>query len=324
VQPTSLLTKHTPPSSPKDAVLRTINAISVDVEDYFQTEAMTRVIPRNTWESTPSRIERNMKQILELFSAHCVRGTFFFLGWVAERYPHLVRETRDLGHEIACHSYWHRPIYTLSPAEFREDTHRAKAVIEDAAGAGISGYRAPSFSLTPGTEWAADILAQAGFAYDSSVHPIAHDLYENRHAPRHPYRLARNLLLEIPISTVRWGKRNYPFSGGGYFRVLPYRYVRWAMRRVNQLEGPAVFYLHPWEIDPEQPRLTTSGRSAFRQYTRLDKTAGLLSRLLTEFSFGPLEEVFAEAAAVQPQAETPSGVAKKAEELEQAKQAYSL
>lgn len=313
-----------PISRPRDEVLRTINAMSVDVEDYFQTEAMAQIIPRNTWESTPSRIERNMKQIFELFSSHRVRSTFFFLGWVAERYPHLVSEARNLGHEIACHGYWHRPIYTLSPAEFREDTRRAKAVIEDAAGVSISGYRAPSFSLIPGTEWAADILAEAGFIYDSSVHPIAHDLYDNRRAPRQPYRLAGNRLLEIPISTVRWGKRNYPFSGGGYFRMLPYGYVRWAMRRINQLEGPTVFYVHPWEIDPQQPRLTVSGRSAFRQYTRLDKTAGLLHRLLNEFSFGPLDEVFRGSGVSHPQAETPGGVARKTEELGRAKQAYSL
>jgi len=309
-----------PPPGPKDEVLHIANAMSVDVEDYFQTEAMTKVVPRNTWERTPSRIERNMKELFELFSSHSVRCTFFFLGWVAERYPHLVREARKLGHEIACHSYWHRPIYTLSPAEFREDTYRAKAVIEDAAGARIFGYRAPSFSLTPGTEWAAEILAEAGFLYDSSVHPIAHDLYENRHAPRHPYRLAGTSLLEIPISTVRLGKRNFPFSGGGYFRILPYAYARWAMRRVNQVEQrPAVFYLHPWEIDPAQPRLTTNARSGFRQYTGLYKTAGLLNRLLSEFSFGPMEQVFARAEVAHAQAETPRGVVKGLETTERAK-----
>jgi len=308
------------PSGPKDEVRRIANAMSVDVEDYFQTEAMANVIPRDTWERTPSRVERNVRELFELFSYHSVRSTFFFLGWVAERYPRLVREARELGHEIACHSYWHRPIYTLSPAEFREDTHRAKAVIEDAASARIFGYRAPSFSLTPGTEWASDILADAGFVYDSSVHPIAHDLYENRHAPRHPYRLAGTSLLEIPISTVRLGRRNLPFSGGGYFRMLPYSYVRWAMRRVNRVEKrPAVFYLHPWEIDPAQPRLTTSARSGFRQYTGLHKTAGLLKRLLSDFSFGPLEKVFAGAEVAHARAETPRGVTKGLQTTEQAK-----
>jgi polysaccharide deacetylase family protein (PEP-CTERM system associated) len=298
------------------------NGMSVDVEDYFHTEAMSSAAPRSAWHQMPCRVERNTEQLFDLFTAHGVRGTFFFLGWVAERYPGLVRKAKVLGHEIACHSYWHRPIYSLSPAEFREDTHRAKAVIEDAAGAPISGYRAPSFSLTPGTEWAADILTEAGFVYDSSVHPIAHDLYENRHAPRHPYRFAGTPLLEIPISTVRLGKRNFPFSGGGYFRILPYAYVRWAMRRVNRVEKlPAVFYLHPWEIDPAQPRLTTSGRSGFRQYTGLDKTAGLLNRLLGEFSFGPLEEVFAGAQVAHAQAETPRGVTKRLETTERAQQA---
>jgi polysaccharide deacetylase family protein (PEP-CTERM system associated) len=312
--------EHMPSSGPKNEALRIDNAMSVDVEDYFQTEAMTKVISRNSWERTPSRIERNVKQLFEHFSAHSVRSTFFFLGWIAERYPHLVREARKLGHEIACHSYWHRPIYTLSPAEFREDTHRAKAVIEDAAGARIFGYRAPSFSLTPGTEWAVDILAEEGFVYDSSVHPVAHDLYENRHAPRHPHRFAGTSLLEIPISTVRLGKRNFPFSGGGYFRILPYAYVRWAMRRVNRVEKrPVVFYLHPWEIDPAQPRLTTSARSGFRQYTGLDKTAGRLNRLLGEFSFGPLEKVFAGAEVAHVQGETPRGIARGLETTERVK-----
>ena len=272
------------------------NGMSVDVEDYFHTEAMSMVVPRGSWNSMPCRVERNTQRLFELFATHGVRGTFFFLGWVAERYPGLVRKARALGHELGCHSYWHRLIYKLSPAEFREDTHRAKAVIEDAAGVQVCGYRAPSFSLRPGTEWAADILAEAGFTYDSSVHPIVHDVYDNCHAPRHPYRLslAKNALLEIPISTVRVCNRNLPFSGGGYFRVFPYAYVRWAMRRVNHLENrPTVFYLHPWEIDPAQPRLRTSGRSGFRQYTGLKKTVALLQRLLSEFSFGPLEEVFA-------------------------------
>jgi polysaccharide deacetylase family protein (PEP-CTERM system associated) len=288
------------------------NAMSVDVEDYFHTEAMSSAAPRSGWDKMPCRVERNTELLFDLFATHGTRATFFFLGWVAERHPGLVRKAKDLGHEIGCHSYWHRPIYTLSPAEFREDTHRAKAVIEDAAGTRISGYRAPSFSLTPGTEWAVDILAAAGFAYDSSVHPIAHDLYENRHAPRHPYRYAGSSLLEIPISTVRLGKRNYPFSGGGYFRILPYAYVSWALRRVNRVEKrPVVFYLHPWEIDPTQPRLTTSRRSGFRQYTGLDKTAGLLSRLMGEFSFGPMEEVFAGTEFGPAQAETPRGVTKR-------------
>jgi polysaccharide deacetylase family protein (PEP-CTERM system associated) len=304
-----------------DAPLIT-NGMSVDVEDYFQTEAMAKAVPRSVWDHTPSRVQQNTEQLFELFLIHGIRATFFFLGWVAERFPELVRKAKDLGHEIGCHSYWHRPIYTLSPAQFREDTYRAKAVIEDAIGARIYGYRAPSFSLTAGTEWAADILADEGFVYDSSVHPIAHDLYENRHAPRHPYMLSGTSLVEIPISTIRLGKRNLPFSGGGYFRILPFAYVRWALRKVNLVEKrPVVFYLHPWEIDPAQPRVTTSLRSGFRQYTGLDKTTRLLNRLLGEFLFGPLQEVFAEVEAAHLQAETPGYTTNGLHATERAKQA---
>lgn len=274
---------------------RLTNGMSVDVEDYFQTEAMSKTVPRSMWDHMPSRVERNTEQLFELFAANNVRSTFFFLGWVAERYPNLVRQARVLGHEIGCHSYWHRPIYTLSPAEFREDTYRAKCVIEDAAEIRIMGYRAPSFSLISGTEWAVDILAETGFTYDSSVHPIAHDLYDNRDAPRHPHRFTSASLLEIPISTIRLGRKNLPFGGGGYFRILPYSYIRWAMQRVNRVEGrPAVFYMHPWEIDPEQPRLVTSRLSSFRQYNGLGKTMKLLERLLKDFSFAPISEVFSE------------------------------
>jgi polysaccharide deacetylase family protein (PEP-CTERM system associated) len=283
------------PKSDRAAEVSIPNGMSVDVEDYFHTEAMATVISRSMWEQMPCRVEWNTEQLFELFAAHGVYATFFFLGWVAKKYPRLVLQAKHLGHEIACHSYWHRPIYTLSPAEFREDTRRAKGVIEDAAGIPVLGYRAPSFSLTPGTEWAADILAEAGFAYDSSVHPIGHDLYDNRGAPRHPHRLGRTSLIEIPISTVQVGKKNLPFCGGGYFRILPYAYTRWALQRVNFVEKQsAVFYIHPWEIDPGQPRLRTNSRSKFRQYFGLAQTLRLLRRLLQEFSFAPMSKVFSE------------------------------
>jgi polysaccharide deacetylase family protein (PEP-CTERM system associated) len=270
------------------------NGMSVDVEDYFHTEVMCRVVPRTAWDQMPCRVERNTERFFEIFANHGIRATFFFLGWVAERFPALVRSAKELGHEIGCHSYWHRPVYTLSPAEFREDTCRAKAVIEDIAGTRVFGYRAPSFSLTASTEWAAEILAQLGFVYDSSVHPIAHDLYENRDAPRFPYALGRSGMLEIPISTVSVGKSNLPFSGGGYFRILPYGYTRWAIRKANRADHtPVVFYLHPWEIDPEQPRLAAGPRSRFRQYTGLAGTERKLHQLLRDFSFAPLWETFA-------------------------------
>ena len=281
------------PEQRLNSLTRLTNAMSVDVEDFFQTEAMAKTVPRSSWDGIPSRVQRNTEQLFELFDAHGVRATFFFLGWVAERFPGLVRAAKDLGHEIACHSYWHRPVYTLSPSEFREDTKRAKSVIEDAAGVQIYGYRAPSFSLVSGTEWAAEILAETGFTYDSSVHPIMHDLYDNRNAPRHPHQLGETLLLEIPISTVRLGEKNMPFSGGGYFRIFPSAYVHWAMRRINRVEKrPAVFYIHPWELDPGQPRLATSRRSRFRHYTGIGKTAKNLGRLLKIFSFAPICEAF--------------------------------
>jgi polysaccharide deacetylase family protein (PEP-CTERM system associated) len=270
-----------------------INAISVDVEDYFQTEAMSKVVPRTDWDQMPSRVRRNTERLFELFAAQEVRATFFFLGWVAERFPGLVRQAKELGHEIACHSYWHRPIYSLSPSEFREDTCRAKAAIENAAGISVIGYRAPSFSLTTQNEWASEILADAGFLYDSSIHPILSDMYDNRKAPRQPYQFSNADLIEIPISTVRIAKTNLPFGGGGYFRMFPYTYVRWAMKRVNQAEKRlGVFYIHPWEIDPDQPRLPASRRTRFRQYTGLGKTETKLKRLLTDFRFAPIAEAF--------------------------------
>ena len=268
-----------------------LNAMSVDVEDHFQTEIMSRLIPRSSWKDHPSRVERNTRYLFDLFEKHSVLGTFFFLGWVAERYPQLVKEAVKRGHEVACHSYWHRQVYTVSPEEFREDTKRAKQCIEDAGGARVIGYRAPSFSMIPGTEWATEILAELGFLYDSSVHPIAHDFYDNRNAPREPYR--RSGILEIPISTVRIGGRNYPFSGGGYFRLLPYRITRLAMRHLNRKEAkPGVFYIHPWEVDDHPPRLADHWETNLRQYIRTGDTNRALSRLLEDFRFAPMAEVF--------------------------------
>ena len=268
-----------------------LNAMSVDVEDHFQTEMMSRVIPRANWKNLPCRVERNTKHLFDLFQKHGIRGTFFFLGWVAEQYPQLVKEAAKLGHEVACHSYWHRQVYTVSPEEFREDTKRAKELIEDAGGARVIGYRAPSFSMVPGTEWATEILGELGFLYDSSVHPIAHDFYHNRNAPREPYQ--RGGILEIPISTVRIGKRNYPFSGGGYFRLLPYRITRRAIEHLNRKEvKPGVFYIHPWEVDDHPPKLTDHWRTNLRQYIRIGDTNRALSRLLQDFRFAPMAEVF--------------------------------
>jgi polysaccharide deacetylase family protein (PEP-CTERM system associated) len=277
------------------------NAMSVDVEDYFQTESMSQAVPRENWEGMSSRVERNTQRLFDLFAAHGVRGTFFFLGWVAERFPGLVKQAASRGHEVACHSYWHRPVFRLTPEEFREDTLRAKGIIEDTAGTAVRGYRAPSFSITPGKEWAADILAELGFWYDSSVHPIRHDFYDNHNAPRLPYHMQGKPLLEIPIATLRLAANNFPMAGGGYFRALPYPCVRWGIRRFNRLEQrPAVFYIHPWEIDPEQPRIAAKTKSVARQYAGLATTWNKLDRLCADFRFVPMVEAFRDELPIAP------------------------
>jgi polysaccharide deacetylase family protein (PEP-CTERM system associated) len=268
--------------------------MSVDVEDYFHTEAMTKTVNRSLWDRMPARVVQNTERLMEIFADREVRATFFVLGWVAENFPALVQQIVRQGHEVGCHSYWHRPIYTLSREEFREDTRRAKAAIEDAAGMPVQAYRAPSFSLTEGTEWAARILVEEGFEYDSSVHPVRHDLYDNRNAPRRPYHLCGGALLEIPISTARLAGANFPVAGGGYFRILPYAYVRWGLNSFWRSEKqPGIFYIHPWEIDPEQPRLEASWKSRFRQYTGLARAEKNLERILRDFAFAPIREVFA-------------------------------
>jgi polysaccharide deacetylase family protein (PEP-CTERM system associated) len=270
-----------------------VNAFSVDVEDYFHTEAMSSAVSREQWEKMPQRVDRNTRRLFEILANHNVHCTFFFLGWVAEKIPGLVREAVQLGHEIGCHSYWHRRIYTLSPDEFRADTMKAKQAIEQAGGVSVRGYRAPSFSLVPGTEWAIDILVELGFAYDSSVHPIWHDLYSNASAPRHPHRIADGALLELPIATIRLGNNVLPIGGGGYMRILPYAYTRWGLARFRRNEArAAVIYLHPWEIDPGQPRIGVSTKSRFRQYTGLSSMEHKLERLLQDFPFAPIATVF--------------------------------
>jgi polysaccharide deacetylase family protein (PEP-CTERM system associated) len=270
-----------------------LNAMTVDVEDYFHTEAMTEAVDRSDWSSMPSRVQASTEILLELFARKKVTATLFFLGWVAEKFPSLVLQAVQQGHEVACHSYWHRAIFRLSPEEFREDTIRARDAIEAAGNVRILGYRAPSFSLTPGTEWAVEILAQLGFQYDSSVNPVPHDFYDNAKAPRAPHTLVNGALLEIPIATVRLGSRNLPVGGGAYFRILPYRYSAWGVSQINKTEGrPAMFYLHPWEIDAHQPRLKVKLKSRIRQYTSLASTYQKLELLLGAFQFGTVAEVF--------------------------------
>jgi len=256
-----------------------LNSITVDVEDYFHTEAMTSAVTHVQWSELPTHVERNTERMLELFATYNVRGTFFFLGWVADRFPGVVRQAAQMGHEIACHSYWHRLLYRLTPAEFREDTKRAKAVIEDAGGTRVCGYRAPSFSLVKGTEWAPEILAELGFSYDSSICPIRHDLYDNADSPRLPRRIAGGALMEFPVATVAIVHHNFPVGGGGYLRILPYSYTRWGLSHLNRANKLRfIIYTHPWEIDANQPRLAATTRSRFRQYTGLRTTAHKLER----------------------------------------------
>ncbi len=266
------------------------NALSVDVEDYFQTEAMTGVAPRDRWSSFPSHVEANTCALYELFARYEVRATFFFLGWVAERFPGLVRQACEAGHELGCHSYWHRPVSSLSPEEFREDTYRAKSVIESAAGTRVVGYRAPSFSISSAASWAYGILEELGFLYDSSLNPVRHPFYGNHSAPREPFRVCGNLV-ELPVATWRLLGQNLPVGGGAYLRIFPYQLLKSGVRSINQAEGrPAVLYLHPWEIDDLQPRLPARLTSRLRQYTGLTKMQAKLECLLQQFKVGTVYE----------------------------------
>ena len=270
---------------------RIVNALTVDVEDYFQVSAFDAVVARDRWASFPSRVVPNTHRLLQMFDEAGVKATFFVLGWVAERFPTLVDDIARGGHELASHGYGHRLVYELTPEAFREDVRRAKKLIEDRAGAIVHGYRAPSYSITRQSLWALDVLIEEGYTYDASIFPIRHDRYGIPDAPRHPHTLARTAgtLTEAPPSTVRVGSVNLPVAGGGYFRLLPYAWTRWGIRRVNEHERqPAVFYLHPWEIDPEQPRLEANALSKFRHYRNLDKTEGRLRQLLKDFRFGAL------------------------------------
>lgn len=258
------------------------NVASVDVEDYYHVEAFSSVVSRDSWPQYTSRVEDNTKRVLDSFDAVGVRGTYFILGWVAERHPGLVRQIQQRGHEIACHSYWHRLIFNLSPEEFRDDTRRARAVIEDAAGVKVAGYRAPSFSMTRQSSWAAAILVEEGFTYDSSIFPIHHDIYGVADAPRRPFFLKTESgpLLEYPMTTFRiLGSGNLPVAGGGYLRLLPSWYTQIGVERARQEGLPILSYIHPWEFDPEQPRLPGSLKSRLRHYTNLDKTRDRLERL---------------------------------------------
>jgi len=276
------------------------NALSFDVEDYFQVHAFEKIISRTTWECYPSRVEQNVRLILQILDENQVKATFFVLGWIAERYPHLVTEIALRGHEIATHGYAHELIYRQSPEEFRTDLQHALNILRTALdsspqtrGCVIKGYRAPSFSITRESLWALDILAEVGLRYDSSIFPlVAHDRYGIPDAMRFPYKVQDDLW-EIPVSTVRVAGHNWPIAGGGYFRLYPFAVTCWGIRRINAEGHAAVIYLHPWEFDPHQPRMSAArGLSRFRHYINLKYTEGRLRRLLKEFDFGPFQEVF--------------------------------
>lgn len=273
-----------------------LNAMTIDVEDYFHVSNFERVVTPESWAGRESRVERNTDRLLQIFADAGVSATFFVLGWVGERCPDLVRRIAGAGHEVASHGFAHRLIFDQSAAEFRADVSRAKRLLEDISGSSVLGYRAPSFSVTERSLWALDILIDEGYRYDSSVYPIHHDRYGIPTAPRHPHRVSRpgGSLLEVPGSTVRLGHLNLPIGGGGYFRILPYGWTRWGIARVNRAEQrPTVFYLHPWEIDPDQPRLPASRLAQFRHYRNLHRTEARLRALLNDFRFGSVRELIA-------------------------------
>jgi polysaccharide deacetylase family protein (PEP-CTERM system associated) len=284
-----------------------LNAMTIDVEDYFHVAAFADIVSQDQWPSFESRVCRNTDRLLAMLGEADVHATFFVLGWVAERFPDLVKRIHQAGHELASHSYDHGLVYDKTPDQFRRDLHRAKTAIEQASGVAVTGYRAPSFSVVERSLWALDVLVDEGYTYDSSIYPIRHDRYGIPGWPRHIQRLERpgGHLWELPGSTVNYLGLNMPMGGGGYFRLLPYRWTSLGIRRLNEHEGrPAVFYLHPWEIDPGQPRLNAGALSRLRHYRNLKLTEQRFRRLLGEFRFGTVTRVLAEcstAPKIQPQ-----------------------
>jgi polysaccharide deacetylase family protein (PEP-CTERM system associated) len=265
------------------------------VEDYFQVEVFKSVIRRGDWGRQPSRVVGNTDRILELLDRADARVTFFVLGWVAERFPDLVRRITASGHEIASHGYSHDPVHVQTPNEFREDVRQAKRLLEDIAGCKVRGFRAPTFSIGSANWWAYEVLADEEYEYSSSIYPISHDLYGMAGAPRAPFRpMGGHTFLEIPVSTVRLFNKNQPCGGGGYFRLLPYEVSRWCIRRVNQVDGmPSVFYCHPWEFDVGQPRISQAPlKSRFRHYLNIGVMAQRIERLLRDFAWGRIDEIY--------------------------------
>ena len=269
------------------------NALTIDVEDYFQVSAFAPYIARSDWDHRECRVERNVSRILDLLAAHDTKATFFTLGWIAERYPGLIRRIVHEGHELASHGYGHERASDLSEAAFSADIVRAKRILEDLSGSAVEGYRAPSFSIGTANLWAFDCLARAGYRYSSSIYPIHHDHYGMPDSPRFAYRVKPDLL-EVPITTLRVLRRNLPSSGGGYFRLLPYAMSRWMLRRVNAVDGQsAIFYCHPWEFDVSQPRIPGIDRKTrFRHYVNIDRMEDRLQSLLADFKWGRMDQIF--------------------------------
>ena len=279
------------------------NALSVDVEDWFQVGAFERTIRRADWDGLTHRVERNTDAVLDLFAQAGVTGTFFTLGWVAERYPALMRRIADAGHEVASHGYDHARGFTFTPDQFRADLRKSRAILEDASGQAVTGYRAPSFSIDPRTPWAHTILAEEGYRYSSSVAPIRHDHYGWPDSPRFAWKpVTGSDLVELPVTTAKLGKRTLAAGGGGFFRLLPYQFSRWAIRQVNEQAGrPAIIYFHPWEIDPGQPRRADAPlRSRLRHYTNLSVMAAKLRRLTRDFAWTRVDALADAQAALAP------------------------
>lgn len=275
------------------------NALTIDVEDYFQVSALAPYISRQQWDHLPCRVERNVERILELLLEREAHATFFTLGWIAERYPALVRRIVDNGHELASHGYGHLRASEQGPDAFREDILRSKKMLEDIGGAAVQGYRAPSFSIGADNLWALDLLHDAGYLYSSSIYPIQHDHYGMPEAPRFAFRpRGESGLLELPVTTVQLFGRNLPSGGGGYFRMLPYALSRWCLARVNKTDGmPCMFYFHPWEIDPGQPRQPgVNLKTRFRHYVNLGRMEGKISALLNDFHWDRVDRIFLEPA----------------------------
>ena len=272
---------------PSPAATRPEHIFTVDVEEYFQVNAFEGVVARADWGSFPSRVERSVDVLLDRLARHEATGTFFVLGWVAERHPQLVRRIAEAGHEVGSHGWWHRRVTSLTPAEFRDDVRTSRALLQDVSGQAVLGFRAPSFSIVPGWEWAFDVLLEEGYAYDSSLFPIRRPGYGYPAALPHPHAIERQAgtLIELPLATTTWMGLRVPAAGGGYFRHFPYALTRRAFSRCAAAGIPGVFYIHPWEIDPEQPRLDVPRLTRVRHYRGLGGTLARLDRLLGDFRF---------------------------------------